>query len=60
MLHSTIDPVGRCQHCNVQIFNRADADRTQDRMAHLCWKCVRPHGVAVLTELAAVAQTMGR
>ncbi len=50
------DPVGRCQHCNVAIFNRADSDRAQDRMADLCWKCVRPHGVAVLTALAVEAR----
>lgn len=37
--------VGRCQHCNVQIFNRDDADPELDRMAHLCWMCVKPHGV---------------
>jgi hypothetical protein len=39
------ESVGRCQHCNVQIFDRDDADRHQDAMSHLCWKCVKPHGV---------------
>ena len=50
------EPVGRCQHCNVQIFNRADADPALDRMADLCWKCVKPHGVTVLNEIADEAR----
>ena len=56
MSHSTNEAVGRCQHCNVQIFNRADADPALDRMADLCWKCVKPHGVTVLTEIAEAAR----
>ena len=39
------EPVGKCQHCGVKIFDRDDSDRHQDAMSHLCWKCVKPHGV---------------
>lgn len=40
--------LGRCQHCNVQIFdNAATSDPRLDSMAHLCWKCVQPHGVTL-------------
>ena len=34
--------IGRCQHCNVQIFDNPNADPALDNMAHLCWKCVKP------------------
>jgi hypothetical protein len=34
--------IGRCQHCNVAIFDNPNADPALDSMAHLCWKCCRP------------------
>lgn len=37
--------IGRCQHCNVQIFDNPNYNRTLEAMSHLCWKCVKPHGV---------------
>lgn len=37
--------IGRCQHCGVAQFDNPDADPALDSMAHLCWKCVKPHGV---------------
>lgn len=45
MSESTI--IGRCQHCNIAQFDNSDADPALDSIAHLCWKCVRPHGVIV-------------
>jgi hypothetical protein len=49
-------PVGECQHCGVGIFNNPDADSALDAMAHLCWRCVKPHGVAQLTRVAYYAR----
>lgn len=45
MSETKSDVLGRCQHCNVQIFWNPDGDPRLDSMAHLCWKCVKPHGV---------------
>lgn len=53
---ATNTPVGRCQHCNVQQFNNPNADPALDRMAALCWKCVKPHGVTVLNAIAEAAR----
>lgn len=39
------EPVGKCQNCGVAIFDRDSGDPHQDAMSHLCWKCVKPHGV---------------
>jgi len=36
--------IGKCIHCGVAQFDNPNADPALDGMAHLCWKCVRPHG----------------
>lgn len=41
---ATTDIIGRCQHCGVQQFDNPNADPALDSIAHLCWKCVQPHG----------------
>lgn len=39
--------IGKCQHCGIVQFDNPDADSALDGMAHLCWRCVKPHGVIV-------------
>lgn len=45
-------PVGRCQHCNAQIFDNPDADPALASMANLCWKCLKPWEADVRDEIA--------
>ena len=42
-------PIGRCQHCNIGIFDNPGYDRALESMSHLCWRCVKPHGVTYPT-----------
>ena len=46
-MSNTATQIGKCQHCNVAIFDNPAADPALDSMAHLCWKCVKPHGVTI-------------
>jgi len=41
--------IGKCIHCGVAQFDNPNADPALDGMAHLCWKCVRPHGLITVS-----------